>query len=1502
MKILICMIDVFSSTGGGQTFIRNSMLKHSDFDFYYFGTNGQESGVPENAHRIPLESVYRSTNGIGLADLTYDSPRFSLTGKDYDVALLLDMASAVAGRSFDVVEYPDFLPFAALLPEFLRYHEVTFGRVVQSLHGALTLSIKDLWQGANPSNLDSLAEFERLGYRAADVRYGISARYLKALARDEVMMGRIVDPRLAINSDVLSFGWLYQPAPAELRQRSVRRCGNEVVVEERVLPDLNFVGRQDQIKGPDLFLALAANLSRDHYRAINLFGATVTINNISSTTVLNSFASNRGLTIAGNRQLSPDEITQLFARGRGITFITSRVDTFNLTALESLLNGCPTVISTRCGICDYLDAVYPGLPYIKVDPDDLWSALGPIQEVLADYEGARSKIRDYLNHAASPDYGEDLAGVYAAESQFDAAGRTHLAQVAAKILGNMEETVIPRARLRESDSAQSALRQHAKGHASFDLAPLVPRMFEGAALLQPLQEAGPRLFESSAAIEGAIRDVTKITESCRVDRIGAFGLLAEIERRRGNELLYAVYQLRRFRLSGKADRRQVAEVCSVLESQGCASEADAVRLIYLGTEDEAYDYLQRQKSMPAPAAVGIETVKHYYRRETPRFAVLVSAYNCAGKIPNFMRGLRSFTREIKQALEVIFVDSGSPDGTSAAIEREASQDFGAADNLDVTCLRTTARETIQAAWNRALTICRAPYITFLGVDEMIRSDALNVLGSILERSPRVDWVQGNAIICDVNEQGSPVRDVMVYDRGFPSQTFHYLDCCYMGWVGGLYRRSVHDRVGYYNPTFRAAGDNEFKNRALPFMEVRSIPELLGTFLNYPEERTTQSPTAELEDWRAWHLPRSVGGLRYAFQNRPPEDAIQLLSYCLNYRKSYMKDTSTDLDLAWSISRYLKDRHPDQYFKIHHLVPSIARALNAYRSFDNLSSGRLNRLTARWAIIAERVKNLGLELAQAQLEFRNANFGVPLGIITDNRMHQYQNVWRSTAKRLPVEAELRLEDLAGAQDLAEVLSACQSDETFVDYEKAWQSNDLDQLKQLYEETALDAVLVLPPEPAGDAALTEALAALGRARPYSIVVVGRCRRDIQARESRLYLAGRPNTARPVLAACRVIVLPYWSSAAVAGVLPQAITMLASGKPVVLSRPLAEALGTALGAGLAGIEGIVICESAEAVAPAVVDFLAPSAADRRVAARQSLRSVSRMVRAKMGSEAAASAAAAGDDPGQPDMLEWDDDVRTVNRVFHALFEGGETVTEELAALERAMAKPDLRAKLIGCARGLLVEQSAPILKTNQACFVEMRRLKPAPSVGAALAGAYLRGRPPLPAAPAIAEPGTGEDETAAAVQHLVIETLPDAWFLDSLRRFIDTIFSKHLSRRKITLSLIGKVDIGTMFYRSVQVIKPAQAGAVLAAGNYVMICPGTADAALRPSSLYHGVRMLSRNRPLSGSVHAFWFLDRETAPFTFGSDEAWTADIVELLQDPAARSRRVAAMQAARTNLNY
>jgi glycosyltransferase involved in cell wall biosynthesis len=313
--------------------------------------------------------------------------------------------------------------------------------------------------------------------------------------------------------------------------------------------------------------------------------------------------------------------------------------------------------------------------------------------------------------------------------------------------------------------------------------------------------------------------------------------------------------------------------------------------------------------------------------EVPRVAVIASLYGAADKLPHFLHALRCQTLLSSRQMEVIFVDSGSPDDEYAALTRTLD-DF----SIPFLYVRTAARETIQTVWNHGISLARAPYLSFLGVDETVTPDALETLADVLDSDPAVDWVQGDSLLTEVDGHGRWSRDVKTYDRDGYTQNHVYLETCYLSWVGAMYRRSIHDRFGYYDGRFRAAGDTEFKGRILPFIKTRHVPKLLGLFNNYPDPRATGSPLAKLEDIRAWYLHRTPGGIRYAMESRDPCEVEKLLLLSLRYRKSYTNHWSTDFEYAAPVAAHLRELLPTS--PLLSLVPGIDRLLRAARLHDH----------------------------------------------------------------------------------------------------------------------------------------------------------------------------------------------------------------------------------------------------------------------------------------------------------------------------------------------------------------------------------------------------------------------------------------------------------------------------------------------------------------------------------------------------------------------------------------
>jgi glycosyltransferase involved in cell wall biosynthesis len=391
------------------------------------------------------------------------------------------------------------------------------------------------------------------------------------------------------------------------------------------------------------------------------------------------------------------------------------------------------------------------------------------------------------------------------------------------------------------------------------------------------------------------------------------------------------------------------------------------------------DQLRRHRTKPDLPYVMLDDGR---RRDPCRISVIVSLYNAADKLPVFLRMLGQQTAIRSGEAELVLIDSGS-----CGNEHEIFRQLWNHQAWPAVFARSRERETIQAAWNRGIKLSQGEYLAFLGVDEGLHPEGLHLLARELDRNPSVDWAMADSIVTTVDRGGVFDHDVMPYDRDGYRHDWHYLDCTFLSYVGGLYRRRIHDRYGYYDETFRAAGDTEFKNRVLPFIKSKYVPRPLGVFNNYPDERMTQHPRAEIEDLRAWYLHRTPGGLSYGFDQRPSADVVELLKDALGYHKSYVPHVSTDVELARHLGWHLANREESPEWK--KLAAALDRLLVLYRGLELLpdrgsaGSDRKSFIKDCWTVAGLRreLRTL-LDLAEPPA----------LDIFNDNRYEQHFWSW------------------------------------------------------------------------------------------------------------------------------------------------------------------------------------------------------------------------------------------------------------------------------------------------------------------------------------------------------------------------------------------------------------------------------------------------------------------------------------------------------------------------------
>ena len=985
MKVFIADFDLFAKVGGGQTFYRSIILKNPQIDFYYLAEKeNSETKRPENAHPVSFQERYF------LADL---SNFFDVNPPKWVYRSFIranNIARAIAGMEFDVIDSPDYEQWGIFLHSALNYHHVKFEKIALSLHGKISTTLQLDWFNQGNENIPLVLE-EAKQYATVDLRYGISKSYIDEWKK--------ISPFECYYYHPLHFFDLPKPVAEISNEQS---------------PNLNFIGRTERRKGPDIFIDLVWWLAESHYNQANIIGphsfndkATV-----SSQSFLEEMLKNRNKGIQLLPPRTQNELMALFAT-QSVTFVPSRYDTLNLIALESLFSGCPTVIGSGAGVCRLLEESFPDIPFVKIDLDNIYACLSEIEAILTNYSDYRSQLVDRVLGVNQTISDPPLIEIYQSSSEHEPEVRQELQNWYDQLMGYWRSTQEGKSWIQPLKAQLKPKAKEILKNLKSNLGPVKDKLLEplrdeynAQALKSPLLlKKYARTFnepeQTSEEIEDKLEDLWRIASNYksellgvrgklginyRIDRVRLWRELARIEELRGNVFVTATYKVRAMRALGEDRFDDLPFVLRTLQETGFTKEAKAVDALYgkpSEREEKSFALIEaaRVDNLVNPAEDEYEIWDDRRGKSEYRATIIVSLYNAATKLPLFLKTLKHQTLIQKGQAEVILMDSGSPTDEYQVFQALASE-------LDYPILyaRSPQRETIQSAWNRGIKLARSPYLAFLGVDETILPDCLEVLAQELDQDQHLDWVIGHSLVTNVDLQGSWANDIMTYDRTGYEQDLVYLETCYLSWVGALYRKSIHDRFGYYDQSFRGAGDTEFKNRVMPYIKSKAVDRTLGLFWNYPDERTTQSPLAEIEDMRAWYLHRTLAGVKYAFGQRSPEEVENLLYHCLGYRKSYCRHTSTDLDHAYNLALYLRSVAPEspalKYFD------GINSLLNSYRALDWMP--KLSQFTPFSLMLETRKLTHAVQQEHQQLWAGDRH--PQYKIFNDNRHEQHAFLW------------------------------------------------------------------------------------------------------------------------------------------------------------------------------------------------------------------------------------------------------------------------------------------------------------------------------------------------------------------------------------------------------------------------------------------------------------------------------------------------------------------------------
>ena len=178
-------------------------------------------------------------------------------------------------------------------------------------------------------------------------------------------------------------------------------------------------------------------------------------------------------------------------------------------------------------------------------------------------------------------------------------------------------------------------------------------------------------------------------------------------------------------------------------------------------------------------------------------------------------------------LEIVVVDANSPQNEGGIVARYKER------FPRINYIRTPERIGIYAAWNVAIRAARGEYLISFSTNDRLAPDACEVLSRHLDEHPEVDLVYGDTHLTDQPHQTLDSFSPSTGDEGpaWRWNPFSYFDLLVRCLIGPhpMWRKRVHDEIGYFDEWFQAVGDQDFWLRLGLKHTLRHVPHLTGLY-------------------------------------------------------------------------------------------------------------------------------------------------------------------------------------------------------------------------------------------------------------------------------------------------------------------------------------------------------------------------------------------------------------------------------------------------------------------------------------------------------------------------------------------------------------------------------------------------------------------------------------------------------------------------------------------------
>jgi len=225
-----------------------------------------------------------------------------------------------------------------------------------------------------------------------------------------------------------------------------------------------------------------------------------------------------------------------------------------------------------------------------------------------------------------------------------------------------------------------------------------------------------------------------------------------------------------------------------------------------------------------------------------KITVITSLYRCEKYLRNFLLHLNLIIN--KDEIEFILIHN-----KPSKIELQIINDFCRNNKINLLHIIIPKLETIYASWNRGIKSSSGKYISIWNVDDIRTPFSLYNQAEVLDSNEHLGFVYGDYIETPIYN----IKDgnLIITPDKFKVSKFinHYHVGCFPMW-----RKGIHNIIGYFDEQFKSAGDYDFFIRVSTYFIGRKAKGLLGYYL---------SSTGVSKTGRINNIERTLIEIRYA---------------------------------------------------------------------------------------------------------------------------------------------------------------------------------------------------------------------------------------------------------------------------------------------------------------------------------------------------------------------------------------------------------------------------------------------------------------------------------------------------------------------------------------------------------------------------------------------------------------------------------------------------------------